>query len=89
MEKDEAFDLLIRLAAPAGQLPDGIARLDRIVREQIPEALRKAAPPDFPGSSRTLIMPGKGSGTLSSLTASEAKRLWLWAAFPQAAGLAS
>lgn len=48
MEKDEAFDLLIRLAAPAGQLPDGIARLDRIVREQIPEALRKAAPPDFP-----------------------------------------
>lgn len=49
MEKDEAFDLLIRLAAPAGQLPDGIARLDRIVREQIPEALRKAAPPDFPG----------------------------------------
>ena len=66
MEKDEAFDLLIRLAAPAGQLPDGIARLDRIVREQIPEALRKAAPPDFPGL-----------------------RLWLWAAFPQAAGLAS
>ena len=66
MEKDEAFDLLIRLAAPAGQLPDGIARLDRIVREQIPEALRKAAPPDFPG-------------LLS----------WLWAAFPQAAGLAS
>ena len=49
MEKEEAFDLLIRLAAPAGQLPDGIARLDRIVREQIPEALRKAAPPDFPG----------------------------------------
>lgn len=89
MEKDEAFDLLIRLAAPAGQLPDGIARLDRIVREQIPEALRKAAPPDFPGLLSDFDHAWERFRDFILFDSLRGKKAVALGGVPQAAGLAS
>lgn len=51
MEKEEAFDLLIRMVASADraqQLPVDITRLDKIIHEELPQALEKTAPPNFP-----------------------------------------
>jgi len=49
MAKD--FDLLKRIVAPTGDrqpLPVDISRLTKIIREEIPAALEKQAPPNFP-----------------------------------------
>ena len=49
MAKD--FDLLKRIVAPTSDkltLPVDISRLTKIIREEIPAALEKQAPPNFP-----------------------------------------
>ena len=45
------FDLLKRIVAPTSDrqtLPVDISRLTKIIREEIPAALEKQAPPNFP-----------------------------------------
>lgn len=50
-ELKEQFELLKRIVAPAGKradLPVDISDLEKIIKEEIPEALKKQAPPNFP-----------------------------------------
>lgn len=50
-ELKEQFELLKRIVTPAGEradLPVDISKLEEIIMEEIPEALEKQAPPNFP-----------------------------------------
>ena len=50
-ELKEQFELLKRIVTPAGEradLPVDILDLKKIIKEKIPEALEKQAPPNFP-----------------------------------------
>ena len=50
-ELKEQFELLKRIVAPAGKradLPVDISELEKIIKEEIPKALEKQAPPNFP-----------------------------------------
>ena len=49
-ELKEQFELLKRIVTPAGEradLPVEISKLEKIIKEKIPIALEKQAPPDF------------------------------------------
>ena len=50
-ELKEQFELLKRIVTPAGEradLPVEISKLEKIIKEKIPIALEKQAPPNFP-----------------------------------------